>query len=64
MFLDWITLPLMLIGAAGVLRQLMRGSKIQCACLGTYVKLPLTTVSLVEDLVMATMAFWFVVTIK
>ncbi len=61
MYLDWATLILMLVGAAGVLRQLARGSKIKCACLGTYVKLPLTTVSLTEDLVMAAMALWFII---
>jgi len=50
------TVILMTVGTMGVGRQLLRGSKIKCACLGTYVKLPLTTVSLVEDLAMGTMA--------
>ncbi len=53
---EWATLILMAIGSLGVLRELMRGSKIKCACLGTYVKLPLTTVSLIEDLGMGIMA--------
>ncbi len=61
MYLDYITFPLMIIGAIGVQRQLFRGSKIQCACLGTYVKLPLTTVSLVEDLLMGAMALYFII---
>jgi hypothetical protein len=55
-FIEWPTLVLMIIGSIGVMRQLMRGSKIKCACLGTYVKLPLTTVSLIEDLSMGIMA--------
>lgn len=55
-FIEWPTLILMAIGSIGVLRQLLKGSKIKCACLGTYVKLPLTTVSLVEDLSMGIMA--------
>lgn len=53
---EWITIVIMTIGSIGVLKELMRGSKIKCACLGTYVKLPLTTVSLVEDLTMGIMA--------
>lgn len=57
---DYVTLPLMLIGGIGVFRQLMRGSKIKCACLGTYVKLPLTTVSLFEDLLMGAMAAYMI----
>lgn len=57
---DYVTLPLMVIGAIGVAKQLMRGSKIKCACLGTYVKLPLTTVSLFEDLLMGAMAAYMI----
>lgn len=57
---DYITLPLMTIGAIGVAQQLLRGSKIKCACLGTYVKLPLTTVSLFEDLLMGAMAAYMI----
>lgn len=57
---DYITLPLMIIGAIGVTKQLARGSKINCACLGTYVKLPLTTVSLFEDLLMGGMAAYMI----
>jgi len=34
----------------GVLRELLRGSKDKCACLGTYVKLPLRPLVLIEDL--------------
>lgn len=51
-----ITLVLMLIGSAGVLKALMEKRKIQCACLGTALNLPMTKVTLVEDLTMAAMA--------
>jgi copper chaperone CopZ len=51
-----ITLVLMLIGAVGVLRALLRKDAIRCACLGTALNLPMTTVTLVEDLGMAAMA--------
>lgn len=50
------TLALMLIGAAGVLRALLRKDRIRCACLGTALNLPMTTVTLLEDLGMAAMA--------
>jgi copper chaperone CopZ len=49
-------LVLMLLGSAGVLRALMRREALRCACLGTALKLPMTTVTLVEDLGMAAMA--------
>ena len=54
---DSITLTIMLIGAYGVAKGLAkRGPTFHCACLGGIIKLPLSTVTLVEDLVMATMA--------
>ena len=55
-YLDLPTIILMAIGSAGVARQLLRKSNIRCACLGSFVKLPLTTVSLVEDVGMGIMA--------
>lgn len=51
-----VTLVLMLIGALGVGRALMSKQQIRCACLGTALNLPMTTVTLVEDLGMAAMA--------
>jgi len=50
------TLVLMLIGTAGVANALAARQKIQCACLGTVFNLPMSTVTLVEDLSMAAMA--------
>ena len=55
-YINFATVIVMATGSIGVIRELLRGSKIKCACLGTYIKLPLTTVSLVEDLVMGAMA--------
>ncbi len=55
----WInsfTLAIMLIGAIGVLRALLDKRRIQCACLGTALNLPMTKVTLIEDLTMAAMA--------
>ena len=51
-----VTLIVMLLGAAGVLKALLDKRTIRCACLGTALKLPMTTVTLVEDLTMAGMA--------
>ena len=51
-----ITLVLMLVGAAGVLNALLNKQAIRCACLGTALNLPMTKVTLVEDLTMAVMA--------
>jgi len=51
-----ITLVVMLIGAVGVLKALLDKRRIRCACLGTALNLPMTKVTLVEDLTMAAMA--------
>lgn len=56
------TLALMLIGAVGVLRSLLNKRAIRCACLGTALNLPMTTITLVEDLGMAAMAGAMLVT--
>ena len=51
-----VTLALMLIGAVGVLKALLDKRAIRCACLGTALNLPMTKVTLFEDLGMAAMA--------
>lgn len=50
------TLVLMLTGGLGVFRALLNKKAIRCACLGTALSLPMTTITLVEDLGMAAMA--------
>ena len=59
--IDWVTLFFMTIGSIGVFKALRRKSNFKCACLGTFVKLPLTTVSLVEDVAMGLMALYFII---
>lgn len=49
-------LALMLIGSVGVLRAVLRRERLRCACLGTALNLPMTKVTLIEDLAMAAMA--------
>ncbi len=56
MAVNVLTLVLMLVGAAGVLNALLNKQAIRCACLGTALNLPMTKVTLVEDLTMAAMA--------
>jgi copper chaperone CopZ len=53
---NWITLAVMLVSAAGVLNALRKRQLIECACLGTVFKLPMSKVTLIEDLSMAAMA--------
>lgn len=50
------TLSLMSFSALGVLRSLWRKERFKCACMGTIINVPLTSVALVEDLAMAVMA--------
>lgn len=49
------------IGAVGVIRSLVRGLDLRCACMGTILDVPLSTVTLTEDLVMAAMALLLLV---
>lgn len=53
---DIFTLLLMGVGSIGVYHELRRRSGIYCACLGNIIKLPLGTVSLIEDVGMGVMA--------
>ncbi|MBN8707950.1 MAG: hypothetical protein BGO12_12925 [Verrucomicrobia bacterium 61-8] len=50
------TVVLMVFGAMGVVSALRKGLDIECACLGSVLSVPLSTVALVEDLGMAAMA--------
>jgi hypothetical protein len=51
-----VTVVLMVFGALGVINALRKGLDVDCACLGSVLSVPLSTVALVEDLGMATMA--------
>ena len=51
-----VTLVLMLVSAVGVFNELRKGKQITCACMGVVFKVPMTYVTLVEDLLMAAMA--------
>ncbi len=51
-----ITFFVMAISALGVFNELRKGKQIVCACLGVVFKIPMTYVTLTEDLLMAGMA--------
>jgi hypothetical protein len=51
-----LTLVLMVFSGHGVLQAMRQKRAIQCACLGTFLKVPLTSVTLIEDFGMALMA--------
>jgi len=51
-----ITLIVMAISTVGVVQSLLRKTQFQCACLGTVIQLPLSKVTLAEDLLMLVMS--------
>ncbi len=58
---DWITLAVMAAGSIGVAQEIRRRTGIHCACLGNVIKLPLSTVSFVEDVGMGLMALALII---
>jgi copper chaperone CopZ len=50
------TLLVMAVSAVGVVQSLLKKTRFQCACLGTVIKLPLSKVTLFEDLLMVAMS--------
>lgn len=61
MLINVITLIVMAFSSIGVILAVMNKQKIRCACLGTGFNLPMTTVTIIEDLLMAAMAAWMLV---
>ena len=47
-------------GAIGIAKKLLAKEKFTCACLGTVVKVPLTKVTLLENIIMVIMGRWFI----
>ena len=52
----WATIVVMGFSAIGVIKAVASKTQIQCACLGTVFKLPMSTVTIVEDVGMVLMA--------
>lgn len=55
-FTAWVTLVVMGFSSVGVILAVTRKSSIRCACLGTVFQLPMSTVTIVEDVGMVAMA--------
>ena len=56
MLTNTVALVVMAVSTVGVAQSLLRGTPFQCACLGTIIKLPLSKVTLFEDLLMVVMS--------
>jgi copper chaperone CopZ len=56
-----LTLIVMLVSLIGVVQAVLSRQKIQCACLGTGFNLPMSTVTIIEDVLMAGMAAWMLI---
>ena len=56
----WVTVAVMGFSAIGVIQAVTTKRSIQCACLGAVFKLPMSTVTIVEDLGMVAMAVWMI----
>ena len=54
----WVTLVILSITTVGVIKVLLSREKIQCACLGSVLNLPMTEATLIENAVMIGMAGW------
>lgn len=55
-FIYCATIAVMSFGSLGVFNALRKGLDLDCACMGTVLKVPLSTVALIEDLSMVAMA--------
>lgn len=55
-FTNAITFVVMGVSSIGVLQSVMNRRKIRCACLGAVFNLPMSTITLIEDLLMVAMA--------
>lgn len=55
-WLLWIEVVVMAFSGVGVAIKLAKGEEFQCACLGTFLKVPLTKITILEDFGMALLA--------
>lgn len=53
---NWATIVIMGVSSIGVIQSVLNKKKIQCACLGAVFNLPMSTVTIIEDLLMIVMA--------
>ena len=55
---NMVTIIVMGFSSLGVIRAVMNKQKIRCACLGAVFNLPMSTITIIEDLLMVAMAAW------
>ena len=58
---NYLTIIVMGFSALGVIRSVMNKQKIRCACLGAVFNLPMSTVTIIEDLLMVAMAIFMLI---
>lgn len=58
----WCSVALMAFSSLGVIKALSEKRRIRCACLGTVLNLPMSTITLVEDLGMVVMSLLMLMT--
>jgi len=56
-----LTILITLIGSVGVIQALKKGMDLRCACMGTVLDVPLSTVTLTEDIAMGVMALFMLI---
>jgi copper chaperone CopZ len=60
-FINAFTFVVMAFSSIGVIRSVINQQKIRCACLGSVFNLPMSTVTIIEDLAMAGMALFMLI---
>ncbi len=60
----WFSIALMGFSSLGVIQALTEKRKIRCACLGTVLNLPMSTITLVEDLGMVAMSVFMLMSLN
>lgn len=60
-FTNWATIAVMGFSSIGVIQSVINKSKIKCSCLGAVFQLPMSTVTIIEDLLMVAMAAYMIV---
>ena len=58
LFTNIVTLIVMVVSSVGVIQSVLNKRKIRCACLGSVFNLPMSTITIIEDLLMAGMALF------
>ena len=55
-----VSLIILIVTTVGVTKTLLSKKTIQCACLGTHLKLPMTEATLIENIIMLSMSIFMI----